>query len=89
MEVKRDQGQRTWSLLKGMSTWTSNLFVMTNGELRRPKLLVGRSCLEAAFLVKTHTLAARMLGYTKGLPRQRSAYGIAREDEEFAITEVC
>ena len=61
----------------------------TSGDSRRPKLLVGRSCLEAAFLVKTHTLAARMLGYTKGLPRQRSAYGIAREDEEFAITEVC
>ena len=29
-----------------------------------------------------------MLGYTEGHPRQRSVYGIAREDEEFGLTEV-
>ena len=41
-----------------------------------------------SFLVETHIIA-RMLGFTDGLPRQQSAYGTARKDEEFAITEVC
>ena len=86
MEEKRVQGQGIGSLLKGISTWTSNLFVMTNGELRRLKLLVGPPQVEIVLLLNPHIV--RMLGYTVGLPRQGSVYGRAREDEEFAMTEV-
>ena len=39
------------------------------------------------FLV-VKVVITRMLGYTEGHPRQRSVYGIAREDEEFGLTEV-
>ena len=46
------------------------------------------ACRWVEIVLLLNPLFFRMLGYTEGLPRQGSVYGLARENEEFSMTEV-